>query len=227
MYNTIKKYFDNKKYQYHLFKILGYNVIQYKTFKAASLLNARNFKNWFFNNFYFPLIVVISTPLLLFAFHTFFKSIPYNKGIIEIFITGSITLLGLNVLRTSLTTTTEQLVMPDRNNPDLNKYDKLLLDFLDLRTTLDRRAFWLTFFGWIFYVAQIGQFVNNSNWVIYIFIILVLLLMVASVINARFIFIMKGNLASDDDLMRTLFGSLPNQTNDYDNLKNLFQQQSL
>lgn len=226
MWNSCKQYFRNRKYEYHGFRIIGFSKKDYTTYKTVSVSKIRSSDNWFFNNLYFPVMVIIS-PVLLIAIHYFFNTIAYNRSLLDILITGSLTLLGINVLRTASTTMSEKVDLPDKRSADISKYEKLILEVDDIRSKLDRRTWVLTLIGWLVYFSQVGQFVTNSHSVIYIFVIGVILLTFVSIIYGRFIFIMKTNVLGNDEVAKALFGSLPNQSNDYDELKNRLNKQGV
>jgi len=226
MCKSIANYFSSKRYELHLFRIFGLSAKDYATFKIASTAKRRNAGVWFFNNLYFPLMVIIS-PIVLTIVHNFFNTVEYNKSLIEILISGSLTLLGINVLRTASTAITEKIddsIVP----PQLtDKINDVFVEIDTIRSKLERRIWIITFFGWGLYLLQIGQFVNAKHSFIYVILISVALLTTASILHGRFIYLMKTNFLDTEEAITLLFTKLLNSKNEFNKLENLLKSQGL
>jgi len=226
MYNKIKTYFSSKKYQVHLFRLLGFSNKDYATFKIISTSKKKNAGWWFFNNLYFPLMVVVS-PFILTLVHDYYGTVSYKKSLLEILISGSLTLLGINVVRTASTSLGEKLDDSSIPSQFRDQIDNLLGEIQAIKNKLERRVWFISFVGWGVYLLQIGQFINSGKSIIYLILLFVIFLVIASVIYGRFIYLMKLNILDKEEVVTLLFGKLLTTQDDFAKLKNVLNNQGL
>lgn len=219
MCKNVKQYFLSGQYQLHLFYLMGFTKKEYATYKIVSVSKNRNRLGWLFNNLAFPLLVIIS-PWILTWVHYYFGTIKFNKTIVEILIGGSVTLLGINVLRTTSTSVADKLDEPKVPMQYNGQLDTLYEEINAIKNKLDRRSWILTFLGWGMYLLQIGQFVDTSRGIIYFVIFFAVILMLVSVIHGRFIYLMKTNLFNQEKMVSLLFSKLLSQGDEYNDLEN-------
>ncbi|MEJ0106143.1 MAG: hypothetical protein WDO19_27890 [Bacteroidota bacterium] len=213
-------------YELHLFKLLGFSNKDYATYKIISTSKKRNAGAWFFNNLWFPLLVVIS-PIGLTIVHHYFNTVAYQKTFLEILISGSFTLLGINVIRTASTAISEKLdesMIPAQLS---GQVEGLIPEINSIKSKLDRRVWFITFGGWALYLLQIGQFVNTSHSFIYLILVIVIILTFTSILYGRFIFLMKTNVFDTEEVVSLLFGKLIRQRDDFNQLEDLLKKQGL
>jgi hypothetical protein len=226
MRKKVKEYISNRLYELHIFRILGFSGKDYATFKIVSTSKHKNSGTWLFNNFYFPLMVVVS-PFILTLVHNTYNTVAYKKTLLEILISGSFTLIGINVIRTASTSISEKLDDSKVPTQFKDQIDNLFGEIDGIRNKLERRVWVISYIGWGLYLLQIGQFVNDSSWVIYIILSIVIILTLASIIHGRFIFLMKTNLFDKEEVVMLLFGKLLGQKNDFKQLEELLKNQGL
>ncbi|SDP45854.1 hypothetical protein SAMN05428975_1302 [Mucilaginibacter sp. OK268] len=226
MFKKTSIYFSSKKYEVHLFKLLGFTNQEYSTYKIVSIARQKKTKSWFFNNLYFPSMVIIS-PIFLTIIHNYFNSFAYHKTVTEILIGGSVTLLGINVIRTASTAISEKLIPANVPENFVGRITDLIDEIDIIRNKLERRVWSLSSIGWLLYILQIGQFVNTSHPFIYVILVLVIGLTLISVLHGRFIVLMKTNILDTEDSVTLLFGRLLSQKNDFTDLESKLKEQGL
>jgi hypothetical protein len=226
MCKEIVNYFSSKKYQLHLFRLFGFSNKDYATFKILSTSKKRNSGWWFFNNLYFPLMVIVS-PIILTIVHNYYNTVAYNKSFIEIIISGSLTLLGINIVRTASTAIGEKLDGTNIPAQLKDQIDSLIAEIDSIKSKLDRRVWFISFFGWGLYLLQIGQFVNNSHSFVYVILLVVIILAITSVLYGRFIYLMKTNIFDREEVVTLLFGKLLSAKDDFTQLESVLQNQGL
>ncbi|RZK04195.1 MAG: hypothetical protein EOO43_22675 [Flavobacterium sp.] len=226
MGKKVREYFKNRVYEYHLFRILGFSLKDYTTFKIASAAKQKNAGVWFFNNLWFPILVIVS-PITLTFVHKFWNTVSYSKSLLEILIGGSLTLLGINVLRTSSTAISEKLDKTKVPSQFSEQVDYLIDEIEMIRSKLERKVWIATFLGWGLYLLQMGQLINVNSSMIYIVFVCVVLLTFTSILYGRFIFLMKTNLFDKEEAIRLLFSKLINQKDEFNRLEDLLKSQGL
>lgn len=226
MGKKLKIYFASKKYEVHLFKFLGFTSQEYSTYQIVATARQKRTNLWFFNNLYFPSLVITS-PILLSIIHHYFNSIAYHKSLTEILIGGSVTLLGINVIRTASTAISEKLVPNNIPENFVGRVSELVEEIDIIRSKLERRVWYLTYSGWFLYILQVGQFVNTSHPIIYVILAIVISLTLISVLHGRFIVLMKTNILDTEESVTLLFGRLLSQKNDFTDLESKLKEQGL
>lgn len=227
MCKKIKSYFASKKYELHFIKLLGFSEKDYTTFKVISISKKKTAGMWFTNNLYFPLFVIF-LPYSLTIVHQLFNTITFDKSLINICISGSITLLGINVLRTSSTIISEKLKY---NNvpPDLApNIEEVELEILAIKKKLATRSWILSVAGLILYFLQIGLFINDSNIIAaYGCVFIICILSLFSILLGRFISLLETNVFDKEEAIRLLFRKLITQKEDYSKLETQLTQQGI
>jgi hypothetical protein len=216
--NSIVNYFKNSIYELHLFKLLGFSANDYSTYKIASLSKRTNRDIWIFNNVLVPVGIIIS-PYLLTLIHDYFGTVAYSKSIFDILISGSLTLLGINVLRTASTSLSENIDNTKIPKQLVSDFNALQNKIEDIRSKLYRKSWSLTAIGALFYLLQIGQFVNSSNNAMYFVLFFVLFISVYSIFCARFMSLMKSNFIQNEEVIPMLFNRLLKKRDDFNNLE--------
>lgn len=222
----IINYFSNKIYELHLFRVLGFSMKDYATFKIVSTSKQKNSGTWFFNNLYFPVMIIVS-PIILTIVHNSFNTVAYHKSFLEILISGSLTLLGINVVRTASTAISEKLDGSKVPQQFADQIDNVFGEIEGIKSKLERRVWIISFTGWGLYLLQIGQFINDSNNLVYLILVCVILLAIASILYGRFIYLMKSNLFDKEEVITLLFGKLLNSKNEFTHLESQLKKQGL
>lgn len=222
----IREYISTRKYELHVFRMLGLSNKDYTTFKIVSTAKRKNAGAWFFNNLWFPSLVILS-PIILTIVHVYFNTVAYNKSLLEILISGSLTLMGINVIRTASTSVSEKLDESMVPNQFASQTAGLVSEINAIKSKLERRVWFITFGGWFLYLLQIGQFVNASHPIIYLVLVIVVILTLVSVLYGRFIFLMKTNLFDTQEAIGLLFGRLINQNDEFTHLEETLKNQGL
>lgn len=226
MCETIKKYFKSKKYELHFFRILGFSEKDYTTYKVISISKKKTSGVWFTNNLYFP-IVVIFLPYVLTLANYCFHTTTFDKSIINICISGSITLLGINVLRTSSTVISEKLKYDNVPAELMHKVEEVESEILAIKKKLATRSWILSVLGLILYFLQIGLFVNDTSNAVYWFVLIICSLSLFSIFLGRFISLLETNVFDKEDAIRLLFKKLITQKEDYSKLEEQLTNQGL
>jgi hypothetical protein len=91
-----------------LFKIILFNNEEITTVKLAIESKKKRSALWYANNLIAPFFIVYS-PYLLYRVSKDFGVIGFEKNLIDLSITGGVTLLGINVMRISLTLMNEKI----------------------------------------------------------------------------------------------------------------------
>ncbi len=226
MLNKLKRYFSDKIYEIHLFHIIGIKKDEYATFQIISITKRKSRRTWFINNLYFPLIVIFF-PYILTIIHIAFNTISFNKNLIDLAITGSLTMLGINVLRSASTAVTDKFEDPK----NFEKYEGDLANLKDqlngIKGKLRSMVVAFTFLGGALYLIQVGQFINSSNGWIYLFFALIVICTTVSIVYGRMIYLIETNFLDNDEVVKLLFTKLDNQTNDFNQLAEQLAKQGL
>src|SRR5688572_25777335 len=91
-----------------LHRLLFFNRNEYVTIRIALSSKRRKSLLWFANNLFIP-VIIIYLPYLLTLLSEHFDHIKYAKSLIDLSITGALTLLGINVVRVSLSLIDEKI----------------------------------------------------------------------------------------------------------------------
>lgn len=226
MGNKLQSYFKNKMYELHFFKLLGFNEKDYTTYKIISISKKKTSGVWFTNNLYFPLVVIFC-PYVLTIIHHFFETTTFNKSFVEICISGSITLLGINVIRTSSTVISEKLKYDNVPSELAPNIDEVESEIVAIKKKLGSRSWILSIIGLGLYFLQIGLFITSKSNAVYWCILIICLLTLFSIFLGRFISLLETNIFDKEDAIRLLFRKLITQKDDYIKLEEQLNSQGL
>lgn len=226
IYNKSLKYFKNKTFEVHFFWLLGFSSKYYAAYKIISTNKKRNRSVWLLNNFIFPIIVIIS-PYTLTIISEHFQTILFNKSFTAILIGGAISLLGINVLRTSSTIISEKLNYENIPSEYSSKISEIESEINTLKKRLTGWSWILSAIGFLFYFIQTAQLINESNNIVYWFLLGILIVFLLSLFFGRFISLMESNLFDREEFTKLLFSSLITQNNDFNELKSQLNNQGL
>lgn len=226
MWKKIINYFKSKIYELHFFRLLGFSEKDYTTFKVISISKKKTSGVWFTNNLYFPLVVIF-LPYILTIVNYCFQTTTFNKSWVNICISGSITLLGINVLRTSSTIISEKLKYDNVPIDLVPKIEEVESEILAIKKKLATKSWILSIIGLILYFLQIGLFINDSKNAVYWFIVIICLLSLFSIFLGRFISLLETNVFDKEDAIRLLFKKLITQKEDYSKLETQLTNQGL
>jgi hypothetical protein len=228
LYQSFIDYFKKGIYKRHLFKIIlfGFTDKDWDTFKIISESKKRNAGAWYENNLVFPLVVVFC-PLLFTLTSKYFEKFNFDKGLIEIAISGSLTLVGINILRSAIAGAAEKLD-ESKIPPDLkDAWPEVVSEINAMKQKLKGRANVFSFVAALFYLIQILQLVQNIEPQIYVAIFMFTAMTAACIILGRFIFLLDTNFLDNSDTAQVLFQCLRNQPADFNNMKDQIAKEGL
>ena len=226
MWKKIEDYFKSKKYELHFFRLLGFSEKDYTTYKVIAISKKKTSGVWFTNNLWFPLVVIF-LPFILTLVNYCFKTTTFDKSLVNICISGSITLLGINVLRTSSTIISEKLKYENVPVELVSKIEEVESEILAIKKKLGTRSWVLSVLGLILYFLQIGLFINDKSNAVYGFILIVCGLSFFSIFLGRFISLLETNVFDKEDAIRLLFKKLTTQKDEYLKLEEQLTNQGL
>lgn len=226
MWIAIKRYFIDKVYEVHLFRLIGIRKNEYATFQIISIPKKYAKSTWLFNNLYFPLTVIFF-PYILTIVHIAFNTIPFNKSFLDLAITGSFTMLGINVLRSASTAVTEKFDDFRISDEYAGNLGALKDQLNGIKGKLRSMVVAFTFVGGALYLIQVGQFINSTNNWIYLFFAIIFLCTSLSIIFGRLIYLIETNFMDNDEVVKLLFKKLNDQTNDFNQLADQLSKQGL
>lgn len=172
--------------------------------KECKLANMEEYKQWVIKNVVLPLTIILIPLIIFLIFKTDvndFRSLILN---------GSLSLLGVNILfgmssylirlqkKKSKSTNGDT-----NNNKDGISEDKLYEDMYHLRERLNNYKNILVVVGAVFYIVQKMFHTYTSDFGLYFFSFLTIVILVLSVYIGRLIFILK-----DDFVERTFYNDL-------------------
>ncbi len=225
-YSRTKNYFKNKTFEVHFFWLLGFSGKYYAAYKIIATNKRRNRSVWLLNNFIFPIIVILS-PFILTIISEHFHTIEFTKSFTAILIGGAISLLGINVLRTSSTIISEKLNYENIPSEYSSKVSEIENEINTLKKRLTGWSWILSAIGFLLYFIQTAQLINESNKVVYWFLLGILAVLLLSLFFGRFISLMESNLFDREEFTKLLFSSLITQNNDYNELETQLKNQGL
>lgn len=226
LYSGIINYFKNRTFEVHFFWLLGFKSKYYAAYKIIAANKKRNKSIWMLNNFIFPVIVIIS-PYILTIISEYFHTIEFTKSFTAILIGGAISLLGINVLRTSSTIISEKLNYDNIPSEYSSKVSEIENEINTLKKRLTGWSWVLSAIGFLFYFIQTAQLINDTNKVVYWFLLGILIVLLLSLFFGRFISLMESNLFDREEFTKLLFSSLITQNNDYNELEIQLKNQGL
>jgi hypothetical protein len=226
IHNKIKDYFKNRIFEVHFFWILGFSSKYYAAYKIIATNKQRNRNIWLLNNVLFPITVILS-PYLWTIISENFDTIKFSKSFTTILIGGAISLLGINVLRTSSTLISEKLNYGNIPSEYSSKVSEIETEINTLKKRLISWSWLLSAVGFILYFIQSAQLINDTNSVVYYFLLGILIVFLLSLFFGRFISLMESNLFDREEFTKLLFSSLITQNNDYNDLETKLKNQGL
>jgi hypothetical protein len=226
MTTNIRSFFKQKLYIRYFFYIITFTKKEYTTFEIISFTKKRQSSHWYFNNLFFPILTIFS-PLLFYFIDIYFNSIEFKKSVLDLAISGSITLMGLSVLRSAATSFTDKI-----DNDELTEQGRIIrtqvIKEIDvLKNKLIRISWILTFLGWLFYVIQVVQMVNTKNNAIYWFLFIFILVSGLSIFIGRFMYLVDTNYYQNDAIIELLFEKLREQKSEGEALRDELESKGL
>lgn len=199
-----------------LFKIILLNNEEITTVRLAIESKKKGSALWYANNLIAPFIIVYS-PYLLYRISRDFGVISFEKNLIDLSITGGVTLLGINVMRISLTLMNEKI--DDSKIP--SEIRKAVMN--DIESIKSKLRFWIAFFtiiGAIGYFIQAAGFIKSSNPQVIWYILAILIVCVISILLGRLITIIQSNFFDNDNLIKLWLSAMIQRTaSQYSSLK--------
>ena len=199
-----------------LFKIILLNNEEITTVRLAIKSKKKRSALWYANNLIAPFIIVYS-PYLLYRVSRDFGVISYANNLIDLSITGGVTLLGINVMRISLTLMNEKI---DESKIPIEIRKDVMDDIESIKSKL---RFWITFFtiiGVIGYFIQAAGFLKSSNPQIIWYVLAILVVCLISILLCRLITIIQSNFFDNENLIRLWLNTMKERTaNQYSTLK--------
>lgn len=225
-YDKINKYFKNRIFEIHFFWILGFSKKYYAAYRIISKNKRRNRGNWMINNLVFPILVIL-TPFILKIVSDCFKVIEFQKSYTSILIGGSLTLLGINIIRTSSTIISEKLNYENVPSEFQKKISDIDSEIGTLKKRLNSWSWVLSFLGSFLYFLQVGLLINDSHNAVYWFVAIIILVFLLSLFFGRFISLMETNLFEKEEFTKLLFSKLITLEQDYNELESTLTKQGL
>lgn len=230
---TIKHFFVEHTFSFEAFgmyllqvwfKLLTFNRNEFVTLAVALSSKRKKSIYWYANNFFIPLIVIF-IPYVLTLLSEHFKKINFHKSVLELGMTGALTLLGVNVMRTSLSLVNEKI---DESKIPENIKKNVTEDIESIKSKLRLWIQFLTLIGGIAYLVQAGSFVDPTispaEWYFVGFALVCLL----SIYISRLIVVIQSNFTDNESLIQVWIQSLSyNSEKDYSSLKSLAQKEGL
>jgi|GEM_PF-3028488 len=202
----------------HIFWLVGFSSKEYATIKIISFSKKRNAKVWFFNNLFFP-VLIIYAPYIASIIHRKFGTLSFDKSLLELTITGSLSLVGINVLRSASTYIAEKL---DESKVPLEyagSLDNLKSEISAIKGTLKSWVFLLTVLGAFLFLIQAIQLINGDHEAIFYFVLVITVVTALSILAGRFIYLLETNYFDNEEVVRLLFRVVKNQKTDFDKLE--------
>lgn len=174
-------------------------------------------KYWLINQVGIP-ILILYIPYFFTLINRHFETIIFSKSISELTLTGALTIMGINVMRTNLTLVDEKL----ENNllAEQAWFREIISDNESLKSKLKTWIWILTFIGSILYVTLVCGFILPNKPKSIYYIVLVIIAFIASAILGRILSVVQQNFAKDDQKVQTHF-AIENKKGkeEYENLK--------
>lgn len=216
-----KLFFNIKKI---CFKLIFFNSNEYVTIAIA--LSAKKKKSivWMANNLFIPVLIIYSPYLLTLLSHHF-QTLRYEKNFYDLSITGALTLLGINVMRVSLSLIDERI---NESKIPESILKNVTDDIASIKSKLRLWSIVLTFIGGICYFIQVGNFLNPSQGVIKWYVGAFLLITLFSIFISRIIVVIQSNFVDNDNLIQIWMKLLNyNTEKEYSSLKTITTEEGL
>lgn len=156
-------------------------------------------KYWYFNNIFIPILIVY-TPFLLTEISKDFQVIHFSKTLIELTLTGTFTMIGINVIRTNMTLVNEALEAT--HIPDKSMFMVLVKDAESIKSKLRSWIQLLTWTGAIAYLLEVASLIDPKKPAITPYLIGVIIMFLISVFFGRLIYVMQTNFADDESKIK-------------------------
>jgi hypothetical protein len=219
--NLKKIVFDIKVF---LFKLIFFNRNEYVTITIALSSKKKKSLMWYANNLFIPL-VIIYFPYLLTLISRHFHTINFSKSLFELSITGALTLLGINVMRVSLSLINEKI---DESKLPVHIVKNITEDIESIKSKLRLWTLFLTLVGGFFYLIQVGSFLDVKQPIIKWYILIFLSITFFSIFISRIIVVIQSNFVDNDDLIDIWMKLLNyNSEKEYSNLKSIATKEGL
>lgn len=219
-------YFVSEVYKKHGFLLLGFNKKDYATFQMLSASKKKSRSTWFENNLGWPLFVIF-LPWGFALLHRGFNTVAYDKTLLDIAISGSLTLVGINVLRSTFILISDRL--DDTKIPEELKdgWPEVLGEIKGMKEKIKWKVWFFSVVGTVLYVIQVTQMVNATVSYIYYILLGIVYIAIVSIFLARFIFLLETNFLEDRDLVEMLFSCLRTQKDDLQKMKTKLAKQGI
>lgn len=193
-----------------VFRLMLFNGNEIATISLAIQSKRKKEALWYGNNLIAPLLIIYS-PYLLYLVSKDFEVIQFDRGFFELSITGAITLLGINVMRISLTLINEKI---DESKIPENIRRGIIEDVESLKSKLRHWINTMTILGAFLFLIQAAGFIKSDNTNTIYYIIGVFFLSIISIILGRFITIVQSNFFDNENLVKNWIDALGKKTED-------------
>jgi len=181
-----------------MFRIILFNKDEIATVKLAIKSKGKRSALWYANNLIAPFLIIYS-PYILYRVSKDFGVINFEKSFCDLSITGAITLLGVNVMRISLTLVNEKV--DDTKIPvEIRKY--VVEDIESIKSKLRHWITVMTIIGVIFFFIQSAGYLKADKPQIFWYIVSIYLICFISILLGRLITIIQSNFFDNDNLIR-------------------------
>jgi hypothetical protein len=148
-----------------------------------------------------------------------FQMIQYNRSLISLSLTGGLTLVGINVMRVSLSLISEKI---DESKLPEHIQKNVTEDIESIKAKLRLWILFLTIIGGLSYFLQVGPFLNPDLPVIKWYVLAFGIICVFSIFISRLIVVVQSNFVDNENLIRIWMDLLNYKgEKEYSNLKSL------
>lgn len=192
--------------------IFGLNKSECESLKLISDTKKKYAYNWYFNNVVFSLIIIF-TPFLFTIIHRRFGTLSYEKDLLDIALSGSLSLTGLNILRSASTMIAEKLDESKMYENNKEAWSQVKQEIFTIKNKLNIAVFVLTIAGTLSYLFQVTTMVNRSDDAIYWFLFGFVVIFLISVLIGRSLHLMNTNFTDNEDTIRLWHNQLQTRNN--------------
>lgn len=180
--------------------------------------SSSNLKYWVVNNIITPLIILY-LPFLFTMVSEDFNINLVSKSWQQLTLTGTFTMIGINVMRANFTSVNEILTNDSfQNDPG---FKELFAHTETLKSKLRSWVHILTILSSFFYFIQVGAFINADDQKSYKYMVIFGIVFFFSVFIARILSVIQSNFTKDEEITRGLIEIMNLQRKaSYNNLKN-------
>lgn len=207
-----------------LYWVIRFSHNEYVTITVALSSKKKKSGIWYANNLFIPLIVIYF-PYVLTLVSNHFHTIAYSKTLIHLSLTGGLTLVGINVMRVSLSLINEKI---DESKIPEHIQKNVTEDIESIKSKLRLWVFILTIIGGISYFIQAGPFLNADEPIIKWYVFAIAFISVFSIFISRLIVVVQSNFVDNDSLIKIWMDLLNyNSEKEYSNLKSIVTKEGL